>query len=275
MKKVAIQGIETSFHHVAALKHFGEEIEIVACSSFRETCDMLKENKVDYAIMAIENTIAGCLLANFFLLKEYKLRVLGEVYLHIQMNLMAKKGVKKEDIKVVQSHPIAIRQCSAFLRTMKDIEVTEKMDTAACAREIRDKDLNDTAAIANEMAAKEFGLEVLEKRIETNKQNFTRFFILGRESEKIEEANKATLSFQLGHNVGSLASALQIFSDNEINLTMIQSIPIIGSPNDYLFNVDLEWSDREKYDQAIFKLLRNVVNLSILGEYKKANRPTI
>lgn len=275
MIKIAIQGIETSFHHVAAIKHFGKNIEITKCSSFKETCDQLKEGKVDYAIMAIENTIAGCLLSNFFLLKDYKLKVSGEVYLHIQMNLMAKKGVKKEEIKVVQSHPIAIRQCGAFLNTMRGIQVTEKMDTAACAKEISENGLEDTAAIANEMAAEEFGLEILEKRIETNKQNFTRFFILGRENEEIEGSNKATLSFQLGHSVGSLSNALSIFSENNINLTMIQSIPIIGSPNDYLFNVDVQWNNREDYDKAIFKLLRNVANLSIMGEYIKAERPSI
>lgn len=275
MKKVAIQGIETSFHDLAAKKYFGDEIEIVPCSTFAETCEKLKNGEVDFTVMAIENTIAGCLLPNFFLLKDYKLKVVGDVFLHIQMNLMVGKGVTFNEIKYVQSHPIAIRQCSAYLSQFPELEIKEKMDTAACAREIKEKGLLDTAAIANVAAAEAFDLEILEKRIETNKQNFTRFFILANEIENAMDANKATLSFQLGHAVGSLAEVLGIFAANEINLSMIQSIPIIGRPQDYTFHVDVTWKNHENYELAISKILRKVVNLSILGEYKSAQLPNL
>lgn len=275
MKKVAIQGIQTSFHDLAAQKYFGKEIEVVPCKTFAETCEKLKNREVDYCVMAIENTIAGCLLPNFFLLKDYKLKVVGDVFLHIQMNLMAQKGVKLDQIKVVQSHPIAIRQCAEFLGQYPDIEIKEKMDTAACAQEIAELNLTDTAAIANEAAAKAFGLDILEKRIETNKQNFTRFFILSNEVEENSDSNKATLSFQLGHSVGSLSEVLGIFSENQINLTMIQSIPIIGKPQDYTFHVDVTWDDHNNYELAISKILRRVVNLSVLGEYKAAQLPNL
>lgn len=273
--KVAIQGMANSFHDIAARKHFGNDIETVFCSTFRETCDMLSNHEVDYAIMAIENSIAGCLLQNFFLLKDYKLRITGEVYLHIQMNLMALSGTKIEDLTTVQSHPIAIRQCAQYLNTLHDMEVLEKKDTAGCAQEIAKNKLENVAAIANEDAARANGLEILEKRIETNKQNFTRFFVLSKEPVEIEEANKATLSFQIGHKIGGLAEVLNTFSKHGINLSMIQSIPVIGSPNDYLFNIDLTWRDRANYDKAIYDLLRKVVNLSVLGEYKQAERPKI
>jgi prephenate dehydratase len=273
--KVAIQGMAYSFHDIAARKHFGDHIETVFCSTFRETCEMLDTKQVDYAIMAIENSIAGCLLQNFFLLKDYKLRIAGEVYLHIQMNLMALPGTKIENLKTVQSHPIAIRQCSQYLNTLRDMEVLEKKDTAGCAQEIAENKLENVAAIANEAAANANGLEILEKRIETNKQNFTRFFILSKEPVTIEETNKATLSFQIGHRIGGLADVLNTFCKYDINLSMIQSIPVIGSPNDYLFNIDLTWTDRANYDNSIYELLRKVVNLSILGEYKQAERPII
>lgn len=273
--KIAIQGMANSFHDIAARKHFGSDIETIFCSTFRETCEKLESKEVDYAMMAIENSIAGCLLQNFFLLKEFKLRITGEVYLHIQMNLMALPGTKIEDLTTVQSHPIAIRQCSQYLNTLHEMEVLEKRDTAGCAQEIAEEKLINVAAIANEDAARENGLEILEKRIETNKQNFTRFFVLSKEPEKIEDANKATLSFQIGHKIGGLAEVLNTFVQHGINLSMIQSIPVIGSPNDYLFNIDLTWNNREHYDKAIFDLLRKVVNLSILGEYKQADRPKI
>lgn len=273
--KVAIQGMANSFHDIAARKHFGNDIETVFCSTFRETCEMLDTKQVDYAIMAIENSIAGCLLQNFFLLKDYKLRIAGEVYLHIQMNLMALPGTKLKDITTVQSHPIAIRQCAQYLNTLHDMEILEKKDTAGCAQEIAENNLKNVAAIANEDAAHANGLEIIEKRIETNKQNFTRFFVLSKEPVEIDEANKATLSFQIGHKIGGLTEVLSTFSNHGINLSMIQSIPVIGSPNDYLFNIDLTWTDRANYDKAIYDLLRKVVNLSVLGEYKQAERPKI
>ena len=273
--KVAIQGMANSFHDIAARKHIGDDIETVFCSTFRETCEMLDAKQVDHAIMAIENSIAGCLLQNFFLLKDFKLRIAGEVYLHIQMNLMALPGTKIEDLETVQSHPIAIRQCSQYLNTLHDTEVLEKKDTAGCAQEIAENKLKNVAAIANEAAANANGLEILEKRIETNKQNFTRFFILSKEPVTVEKTNKATLSFQIGHKTGGLAEVLNTFSKYDINLSMIQSIPVIGNPNDYLFNIDLTWNDRANYDKSIYELLRKVVNLSILGESKQAERPII
>lgn len=268
--KVAIQGIATSFHEVAAMTYFDQTIETVECLSFHQLCETVKNDKADYAVMAIENSIAGSILPNYFLLQEYHFNIVGELYLPIHMHLLALPGVKIADIKAIESHPMAIRQCSEFLRELNGIEIRESDDTALSARRVSEKKLKDTAAIANEFAAKKFGLQILEKRIETHKKNFTRFLVLTKRVNGKIESNKASLCFEVSHEVGSLADALMVFKNNNINLTKIQSIPIIGKPSEYSIHVDVEWKRRKNYDDAMGQVLRQVKNLNVLGEYKKA-----
>ena len=267
--RVAIQGIATSFHEVAALSHFDEPIETIECLSFHVLCETLKNDGADYAMMAIENSIAGSILPNYFLLQEYHFSIVGELYLPIHMHLLALPGVKMKDIKSIESHPMAIRQCSEFLHRLEGVEIRESDDTALSARKIRDRKLKDTAAIANEQAAKKFGLQILEKRIETHKKNFTRFLVLTKNGS-IADSNKASLSFEVANEAGSLASVLTSFKDNSINLTKIQSIPIIGKPREYSIHVDVEWKRRKSYDDALRLVLRQTRNLNVLGEYKKS-----
>jgi prephenate dehydratase len=269
--RVAIQGIATSFHEVAAMSFFGAsaEVETVECLSFHELCESLDKGRSNYAVMAIENSIAGSILPNYFLLQSYHFSIIGELYLPIHMHLLALPGVKREDIKVIESHPMAIRQCAEFIYSLSDVQVRESDDTALSAKRVKELNLKDTAAIANEFAAKKYGLEILEKRIETHKKNFTRFLILSKRSNGKIESDKASLSFEVAHEVGSLAETLMIFKNNKINLTKIQSIPIIGKPSEYSIHVDVEWKERKSYDDAIHQVLRQVKNLNILGEYKK------
>jgi prephenate dehydratase len=268
--KIAIQGIATSFHEVAALTYFGNAIQSVECLSFHALCESLKKGESDYAMMAIENSIAGSILPNYFLLQDYHFNIIGEVYLPIHMHLLALPGVKLSDIKSIESHPMAIRQCSDFLFRLKNVEIRESDDTAVSARKVKEKKLTDTAAIANEYAAKKFGLQILEKRIETNKKNFTRFLVLAKGGKSVADANKASLCFEVVNEVGSLADALTTLKDNQINLSKIQSIPIVGRPSEYSIHVDVEWKKRKSYDNATKLLLRQVRNLNVLGEYKKA-----
>lgn len=267
--KIAIQGIATSFHEIAAQTYFNEPIETVECLTFHELCENLSKGKCDFAVMAIENSIAGSILPNYFLLQSYHFNIFGEIYLPIHMHLLALPGVKLEDVKVVESHPMAIRQCSEFIHGLEGVEIRESDDTALSAKRVQELKLKDTAAIANEFAAKKFGLEILEKRIETHKKNFTRFLILGKRSNGQTESNKASLSFEVANEVGSLAEALMTFKNNNINLTKIQSIPIIGKPSEYSIHVDVEWKKRKNYDDAMSQVLRQVKNLNVLGEYKK------
>jgi prephenate dehydratase len=271
-KRVAIQGIRASFHEEAAFKFFGNDIETIECDSFKQTCEVLKDKKADYVVMAIENSIAGSLLPNYTLLREYNFSIVGEVYLAIQLHLLALPGVKFKDIKYVQSHPIAIRQCSDFFDEFPNLQVIESSDTAACAKKIREENLTDTAAIANLLAAKLYDLQVMERRIESNKKNFTRFLILADKPIGTTEANKASLSFQVGNSVGSLAEVLNIFSEYKINLSKIQSMPVLGKRNEYNFYVDIEWKNQSDYDSAIRKVLKYTINFTIMGEYQKNDK---
>lgn len=269
--RVAIQGIATSFHEVAAMTYFGEtaNIETVECLSFYDLCESLEHGESNYAVMAIENSIAGSILPNYFLLQSYHFSIIGELYLPIHMHLLALPGVKREDIKCIESHPMAIRQCAEFIYAIPGIEVRESDDTALSAKRVKELKLKDTAAIANEFAAKKYGLQILEKRIETHKKNFTRFLVLSKRTNGKVESNKASLSFEVAHEVGSLAETLMTFKTNNINLTKIQSIPIIGKPSEYSIHIDVEWKKRKNYDDAMYEVLRRVKNLNVLGEYKK------
>jgi prephenate dehydratase len=268
--KIAIQGITTSFHEVAAFSYFQEPVTTIECLSFHALCESLKNGEADFAVMAIENSIAGSILPNYFLLQEYHFSIIGEIYLPIHMHLLALPGVELKDIKNIESHPMAIRQCSDYLYKLKGMQIMESDDTALSAKKVKEQKLRNTAAIANEYAAKKFGLAILEKRIETHKKNFTRFLILTRKTNVTIDSNKASLSFEVANEVGSLADALMTFKTNSINLTKIQSIPIIGKPSEYSIHVDVEWKRRKSYDVAIQQVLRQVRNLNILGEYKKA-----
>jgi prephenate dehydratase len=274
MKKVAIQGITGSFHEDAAQRYFtGEDIDIIECRTFRKVCQLVDQDEADIAVMAIENAIAGSLLENYSLMSDFHLKIIGEIFLHIQMNLMVLPGVKKKDIKEIHSHPIALKQCAEYIDgTFGEISMDDNFDTAGAAKNVVKNKLNEVAAIGNERSAKIYGLDILEKGIETNKQNYTRFLILSKHNEINEEANKASVSLQVGHFHGSLAKVLNIFAENEINLTKIQSVPIIGKPDEYNFHIDIEWEDISKYEHAIHQVLKNTSSLTIHGEYIRGER---
>lgn len=272
MKRIAVQGIAGSFHEDAARKYFNEEVEVVECKTFTTVCESIDNDRVDFAVMAIENSIAGSLLNNYQLIRDYHLRIIGEIYLHIQMNLLVNEGVKPKDIKDIHSHPIALRQCMEYIeQNYPNAQLHEKLDTAASSKLVADNKMMEAASIGNLRSAELYGLKVLESGIETNKKNYTRFLILSKHGNPTEGTNKASICFEVGHFHGALAKVLNTFAENEINLTKIQSVPIIGKPNEYNFHVDVEWENGENYDKAIHQVLKSASSLSILGEYKKGN----
>ncbi|WP_316841291.1 prephenate dehydratase [Pedobacter gandavensis] len=271
--RVAIQGIKASFHEEAAFKFFGKDIETIECNSFKQTCESLENKQSDFVIMAIENSIAGSLLPNYTLIREYNFAIVGEVYLPIQLHLMALPGVKFEDIKFATSHPIAIRQCVDFFDDFPHIQVIESNDTAACAKRIKEEQLTDTVAIANTLAAELYGLNIIERRIESNKKNYTRFLVLKKDkTDDLPEINKASICFQVGNHVGALSKVLNIFAEQDVNLTKIQSMPVLGKRNEYYFYVDMEWRNNEQYDKAIRQTLKYTVNFNIMGEYMRNDK---
>lgn len=269
MKKIAIQGIAGSFHEDAARNYFGnEEIEVVECRSFQSVCELIDTDQVDIAVMAIENSIAGSIIQNYSLIRDYHLRIIGEIYIHIQMNLMMLPGANPEDIKTIYSHPIAIRQCSEYIeKYYPEAKIRENQDTAASGKLLVEENLMDAAAIGNLRTAEIYGLNVIDRGIESNKKNYTRFWILSKHANHAEENNKASICFEVGHYYGALAKVLNIFAENKINLNRILSVPILGKPNEYTIHVDVEWDTTANYEHAIHLILKNVSSLSILGEY--------
>lgn len=268
MKRIAVQGIAGSFHEDATLKYFNEEVEIVECKTFTSVCELIDSDEVNYAVMAIENSIAGSLLKNYQLIRDYHLRIIGEIYIHIQMNLMVSPGVKPKDITNIYSHPIALQQSMEYIeKYYSKARLHEGMDTAGSAKLISEEKPKDAAAIANLRSAELYGLEVLETGIETNKKNYTRFLVLSKQGNKTKGTNKASICFEVGHFHGALATVLNTFAENEINLMKIQSVPIIGKPKEYTIHVDIEWEKEENYDRAIHHVLKSASSLSILGEY--------
>lgn len=272
MKKVAIQGGLGAYHDIAARNYFGEEIEIVPCLTFKEI--FLKAQKDEHliGIMAIENTIAGGLLLNHDLLKLNDMKIAGEHKLRISHTLSALPGQRLQDIREIVSHPMALMQCSDFIESLPQVKVVEHEDTALAAREIMEGNTPGIAAICSKLAAEVYHLEVIREGIETNKRNFTRFLVLAHEEmvgeiRKSSDIDKASLVFVLPHSEGSLSRVLSVLSFYDINLTRIQSLPIIGREWEYQFYIDLNFSNFERYRQSIKAILPLVGNLKVLGEY--------
>lgn len=269
MRRVAIQGEEGCFHEVAARGFFsGEQIETVPCTTFDALFERVGGDPALYGVVAIENTIAGSLLQNHELLRQSNLHVVGEYKLRISHVLCSLPEDTPETIFEVDSHPIALMQCGDFLKAHPSFKVVERDDTAGSAREIAEKGLRGHAAICGRLAAEIYGMKVLFDGIETNKHNFTRFLVVTSCEEGHRAApDKASLAFSLRHSCGSLSKVLTILSFYDMNLTKIQSLPIIGREWEYRFYVDVTFTEQMRYRQALAAILPLVSDLKILGEY--------
>lgn len=277
-KKVAIQGIAGCFHDIAARNYYeGEEIEIIPCITFPDVIAAVKRDPSVVGMMAIENTIAGSLLQNHELIRESGLKVTGEYKLRISHSLVALPGSSIHNITEVNSHPIALMQCMEFLNTLPNAKVVEKEDTALSAKWIADNKLEGHAAICGKLAAEIYGMEVLAEGIETNKHNFTRFLSIADrwvadEIMRGVDKNKSSLVFAVPHSSGSLSKVLAVLSFYDMNLTKIQSLPIIGREWEYLFYVDLTFTDFARYQKALDAILPLTKDLKILGEYAEGKQ---
>lgn len=272
MKRVAIQGGLGAYHDIAAHNYFQEDLEIVPCITFKDIFVEADNDEQLLGVMAIENTIVGGLLQNHDLLKLNNMRIAGEHKLRISHTLSALPGQDIGDIKEVISHPMALMQCSDFLDTLPNLKVVEHEDTALAAKDIFEQNLTGVAAVCSERAAQLYNLHVLARSIETNKRNFTRFLILAHDNmvdevRKSEEIDKASLVFVLPHKEGSLSQVLSVLSFYDINLTRIQSLPIVGTAWEYQFYIDLSFSNFERYKQSVKAIIPLVSNLIVLGEY--------
>jgi prephenate dehydratase len=270
---IAIQGGYGAFHEIAAKAYFEPmDIEIEPNNTFKDLMTSLKQRKVDYGIMAIENSLAGSIIPNYALIKDSKMQIIGEIYLRIRQNLVALRGQKMEDIKEVYSHPMAILQCQLFFDNYPEIALIESIDTALSAKMIHDENLKNKGAIASDLAAEKYDLEILAAGIETNKMNYTRFLILREANGHNEDTsivNKASIHFALANKTGSLSKILSILSYYDINLSKIQSLPIMGKDWEYQFYVDVIFDDYDWYKKSLEAIQPFTSELGILGEYIK------
>jgi len=270
--KVAIQGIRGSNHHQVAKDFFGDAIDLVECLSFDKLIDHLINGTAASGVMAIENSIAGSIIPNYNLIYHNNIHIVGEHYLNIHHNLMVKKGVTIANITEVHSHPMALLQCKTFFKAYPKIKLVEDVDTAETAKRIQDKDLATIGAIAPKVAADLYDLEIIAHDIQTIKNNATRFIILKKQNSVLpqQEINKASLRFITDHKRGSLATVLNVMSDCNMNLTKIQSLPVIETPWKYAFFVDVTfktYADFEK-GKALLEIMSE--DFRVLGEYKNA-----
>lgn len=270
--KVAVQGETGCFHEVAARQYFSyDEVEIVPCSTFDLTLNTLKAGEADFAVMAIENARSGSILYNYTLIRESGMKILGEHNLRIKQNLMALPGQQITDIKEIRSHPIALAQCMTFLNQFPGMTLIEADDTAGSAKQIRENNLNGVAAIASGAAAEIYGLDVLAEGIETYKQNYTRFHVIGSEEKGNTKGNKVSICFSTGHKPGSLAKVLVKLAEMQINLSKIQSVPRLNGEWEYMFYLDLELNKNTKSEVIQRVLAKYTSNLEILGVYYKGD----
>lgn len=272
IKTVAIQGVKGSFHHIVSKQFFEKPVDVIECLTFDRTVDALISKECDAVIMALENSIAGSIIPNYALIGKHDLHIVGEHYLDIQHNLMALPNQDVKDIKEVYSHPMALLQCKEFFKGHPHIKLVEDKDTAEVAQRIQEKQLKGIAAIASVMAAEIFELDILARSIQTIKHNETRFVIVKRKNSEVpeNEITKASIKFEADHKRGSLATILNVMSDCRLNLTKIQSLPIVETPWKYAFYVDVTF---EKY--ADFKKAKSIIEImaqefKVLGEYKNA-----
>jgi prephenate dehydratase len=270
--RIAIQGEKGSFHEVAARQYFTyDDIEILPCSTFDLELNTLKNGDVDFAVMAIENARSGSILHNYTLLRESGMKILGEQNLRIKQNLMALPNQKLSDIREIRTHPIAIAQCMAFLSQHPEITLIESDDTAGSARQISESKSKGVAAIASSHTAEIYGLEILAPGIETYKQNYTRFLVIGSEEKGNTRGNKVSVCFSTSHKPGSLAKVLVKLAELDINLSKIQSVPHMNGEWEYMFYLDLELNKNTKSDIIRRVLEHYTINLEILGVYFKGD----
>lgn len=270
MKKVAIQGIKGAFHQEAAIKYFGNDILIDSNPDFKSLVHSVESGNAHYGVIAIENTISGTINQNLKLIADKDVTICGEQKIRIIQNLGALKGTKLNDLKEVRSHYMAINQCRDFFVKYPGIKLTDASDTALGAKSIADNNLHNVGAIASKHAIDQYGLQILEESIESDKLNYTRFYIIKKSDNKIvnEKGNKITIQLVLSHDVGSLANLLNGFQALNISLTKIESSTIVGSPWKYQFFIEVELNDLSTYDDMLDWVSKQTVRSQILGRYQ-------
>lgn len=266
--KIAIQGIKGSYHHEVAAQLFGPEIALAECLSFDALVATVTSMVSDAGVMALENSIAGSIIPNYALIDKNDLHIVAEAYIRIEHQLMALPGTKISDINEVASHPMALLQCKDFFAKHPHIKLIEDADTAEVAQRIAENNIMGLGAIASKTAAQLYGLDIVAPNIHSIANNTTRFVVVKTEPSNSEAIDKASLKFILDHKRGSLAAVLNVLSDCKLNLTKIQSMPVVETPWKYSFFVDVTFDEVAFYTKAVQLLEIMTESLKVLGTYK-------
>jgi prephenate dehydratase len=276
-RKVSIQGYEGSFHAQAAQKYFGQNVKLVPADSFELLAMQIYKGSSDIAVMAIENSIAGTILQNYRILRERSFWIEGEVYLRIEHCFMTNLETNKKDIRQILSHPMALNQCLDFiLQHYPTAKLIETEDTALSAIRLAQEPGFDTACIASKQAGIINGLKIHNQGIESNKSNYTRFFIVKKDRHAIDaRANKASLYIKIPDQKGQLLKVLQVIHDHDLNMSKLQSFPVMGSFREYFFHIDIEFDHLEQYYDLKEDMLALTTEYSELGIYRRADEDVI
>lgn len=266
--KVAIQGGLSSYHDIAAKKYFGEEVNTIECGTFREVCEKIVNNETDFGVIAIENKIAGSILLNYHLIEKYELKIIGEIYLPLEMHLLGKVGSNLSNIREIVSHPMAIGQSQEFLSSLKNVKVTEYKDTSTSAKMVADGKNFDVGVIGGSSLAKTYGLDILVDDVCDEKNNYTCFYIVTKYSDISNNPDKASISFLLPDEPGHLFNVLEVFKRYNLNLKKIQSIPIPEISDRYSFHMDISFSDKSLFKTALLELINLADEIKVLGIYE-------
>jgi len=272
--KVAFQGEHGAYSEEAILLHFGESAEPIPCPDLKDVFDAVEQREADIGLVPVENTLEGSIVQTYTLLLESVLTVQAEVILRVVHCLIANPGVSMSDIRSVYSHPQALGQCRSFLEK-HSFKALPTYDTAGSVKMLKDNKLRDTAAIAGKRAAEVYQMSVLAKGIETHPENYTRFLILGHDDQTPTGRDRTSIVFSIDHKPGSLFQALRSFAQRGINLTKIESRPIIGRPWEYHFYLDFEGHREEQRMKLALEELKNSSRfMKILGSYPRSETPT-
>lgn len=275
--KVIIQGVEGSFHDEVSHIYFdGKVDEVVPAASFSELGIVFKNDaSIDYAVMAIENSIAGTILQNYKIMLDHHFSIVGEYYHRINLHGISHPGTLKKDIEEIRSHPMALYQCTGLIKSMPHVKILERKDTALSVLEIKENNIQGSMAVASRRAAEIYDMEIIAEGIEDNKSNYTRFFILSRDAPDKREGNKASIHCTIPHKKGSLLHVLSVIANQGVNLSKLQSYPVLGRLTEYSFHMDLEFDTMDQYDELREILIGETVHLHELGVYEKADLSTI
>jgi len=270
MVKIAFQGERGAFSEIASKKLFGDNISISPSFSFEEVFLKVKERKVNYGVVPIENSLYGSVFETYDLLLQNSLSIVNELNLQINHHLLASENYKLSQIKKVYSHPQALGQCSTFLKTLKNAQIIPAYDTAGSALISLKDNKTPTAAVASRTASELYGLKILKSNIQNNKENFTRFLVISKKQIIKKFHNpKTSICFELKSMPGALFRALSVFALRDINLLKIESRPIPHKPFEYVFYMDLAGSmEDEKIKNAINHLAEISIKLKSFGSYE-------